>query len=265
MILIDDPDDPRVAAFRRSERELSNRQQRRDDAGDGLFMAEGDLVVQRALDAGCRPVSALVDADRPPALAERLARVVEVYAGGPAMRAAVTKLGAPLPVVALFERPPRTSPDELAARSTRLVLVEAVDNPANVGSIVRNASALGWQGLILDDTSVDPLARRALRVSMGHALRLPHARTDDLAGIATSLRDDGWVVCALTPADDAVDLDDVDVADRVALVVGSERSGLSAALLAAATLRVRIPMQGRVDSLNAAAATAVACWHLRQR
>lgn len=268
LVVIDDPDDERVAAFRLNERGLSNRVQRRDDEGDGLFMAEGDLVVERALDAGCVPVLALVDSERPPAVAARLAEHVTLFAGGERLRAAITKLGMPYSVVALFERPRRPTAEELATTAKRLVLVEAVDNPVNIGSIVRNALALGWDGLVVDGTSADPLARRSLRVSMGHALRLPHARTRDLPGVIASLRADGWSVLALTPSADAVALDQIGeavehLADRVALVVGSERAGLSPASLAAATARVRIPMLGSVDSLNAAAATAIACWHLR--
>lgn len=266
MIVIDDPDDLRVAAFRRNERGLANRPQRRDDGGDGLFMAEGDLVVERALAAGCRPVLALVDRDRPPAVTDVLQAVgCEVFAGGDQLRAAVTKLGMPYSVVALFDRPPRPSADELATRCHRLVLVEAVDNPVNVGSIVRNALGMGWDGLVVDGTSADPLARRALRVSMGHALHLPHARTRDLPGVVTRLCADGWLVCALTPAADAVPLDQVAAAPRTALLVGSERAGLTPEAMQAASHRVCIPMQAGVDSLNAAAATAVACWHLRQR
>lgn len=264
MIVIDDPNDPRVAAFRLNERGLANRAQKRSDEGDGLFMAEGDLVVQRALDAGCVPVLALVDRDRPPALTAALqATGCDVYAGGDQLRAAVTKLGMPYPVVALFERPPRPTARELAARCTRLILVEAVDNPVNVGSIVRNGLALGWDGLVVDSTSADPLARRALRVSMGHAVRLPHARTRDLPAVATALRDDGWLVCALTPAADAVPLETLRPSPRTALLVGSERAGLSAEAMQAATHRAAIPMQAGVDSLNAAAATAIACWHFR--
>jgi tRNA G18 (ribose-2'-O)-methylase SpoU len=266
VIRIDDPDDPRVAAFRLGERGLTNRPQRRDDSGDGLFMAEGDLVVERALTAGCRPVLALVDGDRPPPVTTVLAGSgAEVYGAGEKMRVAVTKLGMPYSVVALFARPPRPTAADLAARSTRLVLVEAVDNPVNVGSIVRNALGMGWDGLIVDGTSADPLARRALRVSMGHALHLPHARTWDLPATASTLRDDGWLVCALTPAVDAVPLDEIAAAPRTALMVGSERAGLTQQASAAASVRARIPMSSGVDSLNAAAATAVACWQLRVR
>lgn len=263
LIVIDDPDDPRVAAFRLNERGLSNRIQRRDDDGGGLFMAEGDLVVERALDAGCTPVLALVDNDRPPAVTARLAAHVPIYAGGERLRTAITKLGMPYSVVALFERSARPSATELAARSSRLVLVEAVDNPVNIGSIVRNGLALGWDGMVIDTTSADPLARRALRVSMGHALRFPHAKVHDLAATILAMRADGWVVHALTPAADSVSLDAVRPSARTALVVGSERAGLSDACLAAADQRVCIPMGHGVDSLNAAAATAVACWHLR--
>ena len=263
MIFVDDPDDERLAPFRLNERGLATRAQRRDDGGDGLFMAEGDLVVERALEAGCVPVGVLVDAQRPPTLMARLDTLAPVYAGGERMRAAVTRLGMPYNVVALFERPARHSPTALAAAARRLVLAEAVDNPVNIGSIVRNALGMGWDGLITDTTSADPLARRALRVSMGHTLHLPHARTDDVPALVRSMAEQGVVVCALTPAADSVPLDTVPRTERMALLVGSERTGLSPAAMSAATHRVRIPMHSGVDSLNAAAATAIACWQLR--
>jgi tRNA G18 (ribose-2'-O)-methylase SpoU len=263
VILIDDPDDERLAPFRLNERGLTNRAQRRDDGGDGLFMAEGDLVVERALAAGCEPAMALVDALRPPPLTERLSARCPVYAGGERLRAAVTKLGMPYTVVALFQRPARRPAADLAATARRLVIAEAVDNPVNIGSIVRNALGMGWDGLIVDATSADPLARRALRVSMGQALHLPHARTTDVPGLVRELVAQGVVVCALTPAADAEPLDAVPRAPRMGLLVGSERAGLSPEAMGAATHRVCIPMHTGVDSLNAAAATAVACWQLR--
>jgi len=265
LIPVDDPDDARLAAFRLNERQLSSRPQRRNDDGEGLFMAEGDLVVERALEAGCEPVLALVDELRPPPVTGVLLERIPVYAGGDKVRALVTKLGVPNSIVALFRRPPRHTVTELAAAARRLVLVEAVDNPANIGAVVRNAAGLGWDGLIVDATSADPLARRSLRVSMGHALVLPHARTRDVAATIAELATAGFVVAALTPAPDAVDIDAVEPPERLVVCMGAERVGLSGEVQAAATLRVRIPMHHGVDSLNVAAATAIACHALRRR
>jgi tRNA G18 (ribose-2'-O)-methylase SpoU len=226
-------------------------------------MTEGDLVVERALESGCIPVMALVDAQRPPAVTDRLLGRVPVYAGGDRMRVSITKLGMPYSIVALFERPARATVADLAAATRRLVLVEAVDNPLNIGSIVRNALGMGWQGLVFDATSCDPLARRSMRVSMGHALHLPHARTDDMVATVRDLVATGWSIVALTPADDAIPLDEVVPADRVALLVGAERVGLTEEAMTAASVRASIPMHAGVDSLNVAAATAIATWHLR--
>ncbi len=265
LIPVDDPDDARLAAFRLNERQLSSRPQRRNDDGEGLFMAEGDLVVERALEAGCEPVLALVDELRPPPVTGVLLERIPVYAGGDKVRALVTKLGVPNSIVALFRRPPRHTVTELAAAARRLVLVEAVDNPANIGAVVRNAAGLGWDGLIVDATSADPLARRSLRVSMGHALVLPHARTRDVAATIAELATAGFVVAALTPAPDAVDIDAVEPPERLVVCMGAERVGLSDTVQQAATLRVRIPMHHGVDSLNVAAATAIACHALRRR
>ncbi|MEZ5273183.1 MAG: RNA methyltransferase [Ilumatobacteraceae bacterium] len=263
---IDDAGDPRLEVFRRNERGLANRVDRRADDGQGLFMAEGDLVVERALDAGCRPHAVLVDAARPPAVTDRFATDVPVYAGGDRVRAMVTGLGVPLAIVAVFHRPPRRTVDGLIATTRRLVVVEAVDNPANVGSIVRNATGLGWDGLLVDGTSADPLARRSLRVSMGTAVRMPWARARHLTEPLAAMRERGWVIVALTPAAEAPALDDVAASlgtARVAVLIGSERAGLADATMAAAAVRARIPMAPGVDSLNAAAASAIACYALR--
>ena len=257
---IEDPDDPRFRQFRLNERGLASRADKRDDAGAGMFMAEGDLVVERALDAGCRPVAALVDIDRIPDVAHRLD--CPVYGGGERVRQVVSGLGVPLAIIALFHRPARPSVAELAATASRLVIAEAVDNPANMGSIIRNAAALGWDGLVLDHTSADPLARRSTRVAMGTVFSLPHARTTTLAADLAAL--DGWQLVAMTPSPDAVDLRNVQPAAHVGVLVGSERAGLSHELLSLAT-PVRIPMAAGVDSLNAAAATAIACYALGPR
>jgi tRNA G18 (ribose-2'-O)-methylase SpoU len=263
MILVDDPDDARLAVFRLNERGLASRPQRRDPSGAGLFLAEGDLVVQRALAAGCEPVAALVDASRPPAIITQFPAGTEVYGGGERVRTMVTGLGVAHSIVAVFQRPPRPTAAQLGERSTRLVIVEAVDNPANMGSIVRNAAALGWQGLILDTTSADPLARRSLRASMGHAAAFPFAREPDLPAVLDQLRRLDFAIVALTPSANAVRLDEIAATERLAILIGSERTGLRAETMALATHAAAIPMAAGIDSLNAAAATAIACYVLR--
>lgn len=261
-IPVDRADDERLAPFRLNERGLASRADRRDDAGAGLFLAEGDLVVERALEAGCRPHLALADAARVPPVAERLlATGCDVFVGGDEVRQMVTGLGMPHPIVALFRRPSRPSADELAAASHRLVVVEGVDNPSNIGSIVRNAAALGWDGLLLDHTSADPLSRRALRVAMGTAFALRHARTSNLIEVVRRAGFRGTEIYALTPDPAATPIGDVDATGDRAVIIGSERSGLSEAVLAASR-PVRIPMAAGVDSLNAAAAAAIACYSL---
>ena len=259
LTLVDDPGDPRFTQFRLNERGLASRAEKRDDGGAGLFLAEGDLVVERARAAGCVPVAALVDSERVPEIATLLH--CPVYAGGVEVRRVVSGLGMPQNVIALFERPARPDVAALASAADLLVVLEAVDNPANVGSVVRNAAGLGWGGLVLDHTSADPLARRALRVAMGTTFALPHARTRDLAGDLAAL--DRHRLFAFTPDPEATSLRDVTLADDEprALLIGSERAGLSADLLRVAT-PVRIPMSGGVDSLNAAAAAAIACFGL---
>jgi tRNA G18 (ribose-2'-O)-methylase SpoU len=260
LIPVDDADDDRLAPFRLNERGLASRADKRDDTGAGLFLAEGDLVVERAIAAGCRPYLGLADGARLPAVTDALlAGGADVYVGGDELRRFVTGLGLPHAVVALFHRPARPSPADLAARCERLVVVEGVDNPANIGSIIRNAAGLGWCGLLLDHTSADPLARRSLRVAMGTVFSLPHARTTDLVGTIATL--DRFELYALTPDGDAADIRDIRPTGPRAVIIGSERSGLSDAVMAATT-PVRIAMSPGVDSLNAAAATAVACFAL---
>lgn len=259
-VTIESIDDERLAPFRLNERGLASRSDKRDDTGAGLFLAEGDLVVERALVAGCRPHLVIADGDRVPAVARELAAAgAAVFVGGDDVRTQVTGLGMPHPIVALFHRPARPSAEALLATCDRLVVVEGVDNPANIGSIVRNAAALGWDGLLLDHTSADPLARRALRVAMGTVFSLPHARTSDLAGVLRTAT--GIELFALTPGPGADDIGTVSPAGRRGVLIGAERSGLSDELLAIARA-VRIPMAAGVDSLNAAAAAAIACYAL---
>jgi hypothetical protein len=179
VIRIEDPDDPRYRQFRLRERGLASRADKRDDAGAGCSWPRVTWSsIGRSLQAAGRsPRSSTSNVF--PIIATKLD--CPVYGGGVDVRSAVAQLGVPLSIIALFDRPARPSVAEIAATARRLVIVEAVDNPSNIGAIIRNAAALGWDGLILDHTSADPLARRSLRVGMGTVFSLPHARSTDLA------------------------------------------------------------------------------------
>ena len=276
VLLIDSPDDPRLEQFRLRERELRPRRipdrmakglPPAERVSAGRFVDEGDLVVERALAAGCRPVAVLTDADAPAALVESLPDDVPVYAARADARKMLTGLGVALDVIALFDRPPTRTLDETLPHCRHLLVAEDVDNPTNIGAICRSAAAFGVDGLILDRNSADPLARRALRVSMGVALRMRHCRVDDVSSVVPVLRERGWVVCGLTPRPEARDIATVPVTadSRVAIVLGSERLGLREDTMRRVDHLVRIPMAAGVDSLNVAAAAAVACHSLLAR
>ena len=232
--------------------------------GGPLFIAEGDLVTERALNAGCEPVAVLCSEKGARRLAE-FAPDYERYSffATEELRRNVTGLGVPLEVISLFKRPEPCNADELLQQFRFGVFADNVDNPVNVGSIARNMAAMGWDALFLDNNSADPLARRALRVSMGNAFHVPHARVADTAEFIRAAAADGVTTIALTPASDAMPMRDVRLIEqRRLLVLGSERDGLSDDVLGACTLRVRIEMQDGIDSLNVAAASAVACYTL---
>jgi tRNA G18 (ribose-2'-O)-methylase SpoU len=162
-------------------------------------------------------------------------------------------------------RRPLATLDDVVATATRLVVLEGCNDHENLGVIARSARGLGMDGMLLDPSCADPFYRRSLRVSMGELLYLPVARCVDWPTTLTTLRDRGFEVWALTPANDAVDLPDVvrklsarSGATRIAILLGAEGPGLSDAALAAATRRVRIPMHHGVDSLNIGHAAAIA-------
>jgi len=266
--LVEHLDDPRLEPFRRRERQLTSRAQRRTPDGGGWFLAEGDLVVERALEAGLVPVALLCDADDAPPVAERAAACgAQVLGATESLRRQVTALAVTLPVIGVFERPPPRSADEVADSAQRLVALEAVDNPTNVGAIVRSAVALGWDALVVDRTSADPLARRSVRASMGTVLGLPWARSTDLTALVTRRREAGALTVALTPHHAAADLELLAEGlwaqpRPVVMVMGAERSGLTEPMLDACEVSARIPMAEGVDSLNVAAAAAVAAYAL---
>jgi tRNA G18 (ribose-2'-O)-methylase SpoU len=234
-----------------------------------MVVAEGDLVVERSLDAGCTMVVALVDADAPTPLIDRIPADVPIFAAAREARRILTGLGVALDIMAIFERPILPSFENCIATAQRAIVVEDVDNPTNIGAIVRSATAFGVDALILDRNSSDPLARRALRVSMGTALKLPTCRVDDVSGTLREMRESGFVICALTPSETAVDIRSLETSirscDKVAILMGSERTGLSVEALSLATHHIRIPMADGVDSLNVASAAAVATYALLMR
>ena len=265
MIEILTADDSRLDMFRWRERQLTTIAQRKAGLSAGQFIAEGDLVVQRALDAECIPDTVLCDPKRAATFDSQVVqRGGQLFVASVDIRREVTGLGVPLDAIGLFHRPRGVNAYELVEACRRLLVLDCIDNPSNVGAIVRTAVALGWDGLLLDSTSADPLSRRALRVSMGTALKIPFARVDDVAFTLADLRGRGVTTIGLTPAQDAVNMSDVQIQHfgRRALVLGSERGGLSDATLAQCAIRVNIPMLNGTDSLNVAAAAAVACYIL---
>ena len=280
LIVVDSPDDERLAQFRLREREMRPRHlpqrvvkgRRPEDLeriNAGMFVAEGDLVVERALDAGCQMVVALVDADTPTSLIDRIPEDVPIFGAAREARRILTGLGVALDIMALFERPVLPSYEVCIDTVRRAILVEDVDNPTNIGTIVRSATAFGVDALLLDRNSSDPLARRALRVSMGNALKIPTCRIADVPESIRDLNRRGFITCGLTPSPDGRDIRTVEreirSEDKVAIVMGSERSGLSMNALESVSLQVRIPMAPGVDSLNVASAAAVACYSLLAR
>lgn len=221
-------------------------------------------MVQRALRAGFPLRSVLVEPRWLSTLADSLPPSATVFTAELPVLEAVTGYHVHRGALASFGRVPVPSVASLAASAHRLVVLENVNNPTNVGAVFRAAAGLGMDGVVLDPLSADPLYRRAVRVSMGAVLQLPYARAASWPAEVAELRSVGFRLLALTPSPSAVDLRSLsfDASDRVALLLGAEGPGLSHAALEAGDLAVRIPMHHGVDSLNVAAAAAVACYAL---
>ncbi len=266
---VDDPDDPRIAEFvGLRDRELAGRPARgRRSPADGVFIAEGDVVVARALRAGFALRAALVDATRRDPLPDGIDPEAAVYAASPAVLRRITGLGVHRGMLASFDRRPVPPPADVLAAARRVVVLERVSNPTNLGVIVRSAAGLGIDAVLVDPTCTDPLYRRVSRVAMGEGYAVPWAWLPRLPDGLDEVRAAGFRLLALTPDPGATPLDRVRVPDgeRVALLFGAEGSGLSAATLAAADERVGIPMRGGVDSLNVGVAVGIACWVLGRR
>lgn len=264
---VDDPADPRIAVFMGlRDHDLRRRREAPGGDMDGVFVAEGLLVAGRALAAGYRAVAAMVDASRADPLPEGLDPDVPVHRAGPRVIQEVTGYQTHRGALVAFARRPLATADEVLAGARRVVVGEAIVNPTNLGVILRSASALGMDALLLDPSSCDPLYRRANRASMGEGFALPYARVPALPEGLAPLRAAGFTVVALTPAPDALDVGALAARTapdaRLALVLGSEGPGLTDATEAAVDLRVRIPLAPGVDSLNVGVAAGIACYAL---
>jgi len=236
---------------------------------EGLFVAEGRLVVQRLLEDGrYRVHSVLVTPSAAAAMRAVFERRsdVECHVCAPETLREITGFDFHRGCVALAYRDVRTIPLAELARAGRVLAVEGVGDPDNIGGLFRTALALGTDAVLLDADSGDPLYRKAVRTSMAATLRVPYVRAAEWLDALDTLRAAGTRVIALTPHPDALPLEDVRLApdDRLAVLVGSEGAGLRPETLACADVRVRIPVDARADSLNVVSAAAIALYALRK-
>ena len=254
---VTDAADPRLSDYR----ELRDATARRRIEGDVLFIAEGPVAIERLLASGHRVRSVLVSDRKWARLSDLLAPVdAPVYVVDPALLEEIVGFDLHRGAIAAADRRPHPTLDELAHRSHRLAVLEGLNDPENLGAVARSARALGIDGLVLDPTCIDPYTRRTVRVSMGEILHLPTCRVDAPDwpdGAFARLRALGYESWAMTPAGDAVDIWELAVPPRLAIVLGAEGPGLSRRTMSAVDHRVRLPIRADVDSLNVAAAAAV--------
>ncbi len=261
-IAVDDPNDPRLADYV-ALRDSSLR--RHLESEQGLFIAEGEKVIRRALEAGYRPRSFML-ADRwLPSLRDVIGEA-PVYRVSEETAERVSGFHVHRGALASLHRETRHTMADLLGRRRLMVCEDVVDHP-NVGAILRNAAGLGWDGVLLAPRCADPLYRRAIKTSMGAVFSLPWARVDDWGSAVPTLQASGFTVIALALSDDAVELDAAAAAlppeARVAVLLGTEGAGLSARWADQADVVATIPMRAGIDSLNVAAASAIAGYVLR--
>jgi tRNA G18 (ribose-2'-O)-methylase SpoU len=256
---VDDPDDSRLDDFR----DLNSVDRRPDlPSGKGLVIAEGVLVVRRMLASRFRP-HALLGTDRRLAELEDdlVGCAVPVYRTSAEVMAQVVGFHLNRGVLAAARRVAEPSVAEVVAGARTVAVLEGVNDHENLGSIFRNAAGLGVDSVIFGSGCADPLYRRAVRVSMGHALLVPFARATRWPADLKELRHKGFRLMAMTPQGAACDLPGAMTAardERVAVLVGAEGPGLTPAALRLSDVRVRIPMSRGTDSLNVATAAALA-------
>jgi tRNA G18 (ribose-2'-O)-methylase SpoU len=261
-----DPDDERVRDYLR----LTDVALRRVlEPREGLYLAESEKVIRRALAAGHRMRSVLMAPRWVTDLADlvdlAVGQGVPVYVASPAVIQEMTGFHLHRGALASMHRPALPEPEEVLAGARRVAVLEDIVDHTNVGAVFRSAAALGVDAVLVTPRCADPLYRRSVRVSMGTVFQVPWTRIPDWPASLERLREAGFTVAALALSEDAVALDELaaDPPERLALVLGTEGDGLSPRTVATSDVVVRIPMAAGVDSLNVAAASAVAFWALR--
>lgn len=259
-VRVNDASDPRLADYVR----LTDVHLRRSlEAEHGLFIAEGEKVIRRAIAAGYPVRSLLAAEDKMGMVAQAAASVAApLYVLPAAAAEQLTGYRVHRGALASMQRLPLPSVAEVLAGARRIVVLEDITDHANVGAVFRCVAALGFDAMLLAPRCADPLYRRAVKVSMGAVFAVPYSRMTDWRGGLAELRAAGFRLLALTPDPAALPIGQVVPGERLALLIGSEGNGLSPRWLAAADEMVRIPMSRQVDSLNAAAAAAIACYLL---
>jgi tRNA G18 (ribose-2'-O)-methylase SpoU len=264
-IEISDPGDHRIAPYR-DLRDADLR--RRVEAGQGIFVVEGARTVRTLLTTEWPFLSVLLRPERVAGVGdivdEAEKRGVPVYVAAPACFDAITGYPVHRGVLALGGRKPLPEPRAMLADVDTAVVVEGVNDHENLGAIFRNAAALGAGAVLLDPSSCDPLYRRCVRVSVGQVLRVPFTRLAPWPAALADLTGWGFSIVALDPHATAT-TDSIPTGSRVALMVGSEGSGLSRAAKGYASHQIRIPMASGADSLNVATALAIALHRRLQR
>lgn len=272
IIEITDPGDPALDLFRRSDAQLRMKQRPQE----AQFVAESAKVVSLAMDAGIMPVAFLMErkhiAGQAAQVLARCPADMPVYTGDRAVLGDTVGYFPDRCIQCIMPRPRERDAREILAAAQRIAIAEAITDTTNLGAVIRSAAALGMDGVLLTPTCCDPLNRRSVRVSMGTVFQLPWARIGNAAGDwpekgMALLKEYGFATAALALKEDSVPLDHPALAkeEKLALILGTEGDGLSGSTIAACDYTVKIPMSHGVDSLNVAAAGAVAFWVLGKR
>lgn len=263
IIEITDFNSPQLDIYARmSEGQLLNRH----EPEKGIFIAESPKVVERALDAGCEPISMFVERKHIDGEAKPIidrCREVPVYTAPFEVLTQLTGFKLTRGMLCAMHRPQLPNVSEVCSKARRIAVLENVMNPTNVGAIFRSAAALNMDAVLLTHGCSNPLYRRAIRVSMGTVFQIPWTFLDKEKGVS-ELKELGFKTAAMALTDDSVSIDNEELLaeEKLAIVLGTEGDGLAKETIADCDYTVKIPMSHGVDSLNVAAASAVTFWQI---